>query len=62
MPDLPHRSAIPVAALKAALAQVPDDHGLVPSQVYEFFVVDRDGHNRGYIDTGGDVHWWAADG
>jgi hypothetical protein len=56
----PGRPAIPVGRLKEVLAAVPDDHSLLPSQVYDFFVVDKDGHNKGYISTGGELHWWAA--
>jgi hypothetical protein len=56
IPEPPQRSAIPVGKLKKLLAQVPDDHGLVPSQVYDFFVVDKDGHNKGYISTSGELH------
>jgi hypothetical protein len=57
----PQRPPIPVGKLKEALAQVPSDHFLVPSQVYDFFVVDKDGHNKGYISTSGELHWWAAE-
>ena len=60
IPQLPQRPAIPVGKLKEVLAQVPDDHRLVPSQVYDFFIVDKDGHNKGYISTSGELHWWPA--
>jgi hypothetical protein len=60
IPQPPRRPAIPVGKLKEVLAQVPDDHGLVPSSVYDFFVVDKEGHNKGYIVTTGELHWWAA--
>ncbi len=40
----------------------PTTTPLVPSDVYNLFVVDRDGRNRGYVTAGGEVHWWAADG
>jgi len=60
IPQLSQRPAIPVGKLKEVLAQVPDDHGLVPSQVYDFFVVDKDSHNKGYISTSGELHWWTA--
>ena len=61
IPELPQRPAIPVGKLKQLLAQVPDDHRLVPSQVYDFFIVDKDGHNKGYVSTSGELHWWAAE-
>ena len=54
----PRRSAIPVGKLKEVLAQLSDDHCVVPSQVYDFFVVDKEGHNRGYISASGELHWW----
>ena len=57
----PRRPAISVRRLKELLAAVPDDHGLVPSQVYDLFVVDKDGHNRGYISASGELHWWPAE-
>ena len=60
IPELPQRPAIPVGKLKEALAQVADDHGLVPSQVYDFFVVDKNGHNKGYISSSGELHLWTA--
>lgn len=53
-------SAVPIGKLKEALAQVPDDHGLVPSQVYDFFVVDKNGHNKGYISGSGELHLWTT--
>ena len=59
IPD-PPSSAIPAGKLNQLLAQIPDDHVLVASQVYDFFVVDKDGHNKGYISTSGELHWWAA--
>jgi hypothetical protein len=61
IPEPPQRPALPVRKLKEVLAQVPDDHGLVPSQVYDFFIVDKDGHNKGYIAASGALHWWAAE-
>jgi hypothetical protein len=61
IPEPPQRSAIPVDKLKQVLAQVPDDHSLVPSQVYDFFVIDKDGHNKGYISTRGELHWWPVE-
>jgi len=60
IPQLPQRPAIPVGKLKQVLAQVPDDHCLVRSQVYDFFIVDKDGHNKGYISASGELHWWAG--
>jgi hypothetical protein len=27
-------------------------------QVYDFFIVDKDGHNKGYISASGELHWW----
>lgn len=62
IPELSHRIAIPVGKLKAALTQVPDDHQLVPSQVYDFFIMDNEGHNQGYISSAGELHWWRAPG
>jgi hypothetical protein len=55
IPQLTQRPAISVGKLKEVLAQVPDDHGLVPSQVYDFFVVDKDSHKKGYISTSGEL-------
>jgi hypothetical protein len=60
IPEPPQRPAIPVGKLKEVLAQVPDDHCVVPSQVYDFFILDKHGHNKGYISTSGELHWWAA--
>ena len=62
IPALPRRQAIPAGKLREVLAHIPDDHSLVPSQVYNFFVVDRDGHNKGYISASGELHWWVAKG
>ena len=61
IPQPPDRPAIPVGKLKEVLAQVPDDHFLVPSQVYDFFIVDKDGHNKGYISASGELHWWPVE-
>ena len=61
IPEPPQRPAIPVGKLKEVLAQVPHDHCLVPSQVYDFFIVDKDGHNKGYISTSGELHWWVTE-
>jgi hypothetical protein len=61
-PEPPPRPAIPVGKLKEVLAHVPDDHALVPSQVYDFFIVDRGGRNVGYVSARGEIHWWAAEG
>ena len=60
IPQPSQRPAIPVGKLKEVLTQVPDDHRLVPPQVYDFFVVDKDGHNKGYIAASGDLHWWSV--
>ena len=57
----PRRPGISVGRLKKLLAGVPDDHSLVPSQVYDLFVVDKDGHNKGYISASGELHWWPAE-
>ena len=61
IPQPPQRPAIPVGKLKEVLAQVPDDHGLVPSQIYDFFIVDKKGHNKGYISTSGELYWWPVE-
>jgi hypothetical protein len=61
IPQYTQRSAIPVGKLKQVLAEVPNDHSLVPSQVYDFFVVDKDGHNKGYISASGELHWWPVE-
>jgi len=61
IPEPPQRPAISVGKLKEVLAQVSDDHCLVPSQVYDFFIVDKDGHNKGYISTIGELHWWPVE-
>ena len=60
-PQPPQRPAIPVGKLNEVLTHVPDDHGLVPSQVYDFFVVDKEGRNKGYISASGELHWWPAE-
>ena len=62
IPTLPRRQAIPVGKLREALAHIPDDHFLVPSQVYNFFIVDKDGRNKGYVLDSGEVQWWAVGG
>ena len=62
IPTLPRRQAIPVGKLREALARVPDDHALVPSQVYNLFIVDTDGHNKGYVTESGEVQWWDVSG
>jgi hypothetical protein len=46
IPEPAQRSVIPVGNLKEALAQVANDHGLVPSQTFNLFVVDKNGHNK----------------
>ncbi len=61
IPEPPQRPAIPVGKLKEMLAHVPDNHCLVPSQVYDFFIVDKEGRNKGYISTSGELHWWPAE-
>jgi hypothetical protein len=55
------RLPISVGRLKKVLAEVSDDYSLVPSQVYDLFVVDKDGHNKGYISASGELHWWPAE-
>jgi hypothetical protein len=60
IPELPQCSVIPAGKLKDALAQIPNDHGLVPSKVYNLFVVDKNGHNKGYISSSGELHLWPA--
>jgi hypothetical protein len=55
------RLPISVGRLKKLLADVPDDYSLVPSQVYDLFVVDKDGHNKGYISASGELHWWPTE-
>jgi hypothetical protein len=59
IPTLPRRQAIPVGKLREVLAHVPDDHSLVSSHVYNFFIVDKNGHNKGYVSDSGEVQWWA---
>jgi hypothetical protein len=61
IPEPPQRPAIPVGKLRQVLAQVPEDHSLVPSQVYDFFVIDKNGRNKGYISTSGELHWWSVE-
>ena len=61
IPEPPQRPAIPVGKLKEVLAHVPDDHVLVPSQVYGYFIVDGGGRNKGYVSAGGELHWWATE-
>jgi hypothetical protein len=61
IPQPSQRPAIPVGKLKKVLAHVPDDHCLAPSQVYDFFVVDKEGHNKGYISASGELHWWPVE-
>ena len=58
IPQSPWRPPILVGKLKEVLAQLPDDHSIVLSRVYDFFVVDKEGHNRGYITASGELHWW----
>lgn len=55
------RLPISVGRLKQLLAEVPDDCSLVPSQVYDLFVVGKDGHNKGYISASCELHWWPAE-
>jgi hypothetical protein len=55
------RPAIPVGQLKEVLAHVPDDDCLVCSRVYDFFIVDKEGHNKGYISSSGELHWWPVE-
>lgn len=61
IPRPPQRPAIPVGRLKEVLARVPDDHCLVPSQIYDFFIVDKEGHNKGYVSASGELHWWPVE-
>lgn len=61
IPQPPQRSAVPVGKLMEVLAQVSDNHHLVPSQVYDFFIVDKDGHTKGYISASGELHWWPGE-
>jgi hypothetical protein len=61
IPHPPQRPAIRVGKLKEVLAKIPDDHGLVPSQVYDLFIVDKEGHNKGYISADGELHWWPVE-
>jgi len=60
IPEPDQRFVIPVGKLKETLAQVPDDCVLVPSQVYNLFVVDKNGHNKGYISSSGELRLWPA--
>jgi hypothetical protein len=60
-PQPPQHPAISVGKLKQVLAQIPDDHGLVSSHVYDLFIVDKVGHNKGYISASGELHWWPVE-
>ena len=60
MTPTPPRQDTPVDKLGEVLARLPAGHSLVPSRVYYFFVVDQDGHNKGYVTEGGEVRWWAS--
>jgi hypothetical protein len=59
-PTPPRRQETPVDQLGQVLAHLPAGYSLVPSQIYYFFVVDRDGSNKGYVTEGGEVRWWAS--
>lgn len=59
-PISPRRQETPVDQLGEVLARLPAGYSLVPSQIYYFFVVDRDGSNKGYVTEGGEVRWWAS--
>ena len=61
IPLPPQCPSISVGKLKKVLAHVPDDHCLVASQVYDFFIVDKKGHNKGYISASGELHWWPVE-
>jgi hypothetical protein len=52
-PQPPQHPAISVGKLKQVLAQIPDDHDL--------FIVDKVGHNKGYISASGELHWWPVE-
>ena len=60
MTPTPPRQHTPVDKSGEVLARLPAGHSLIPSRVYHFFVVDQDGHNKGYVTEGGEVRWWAS--
>jgi hypothetical protein len=60
IPEPPQRPPISVGKLKEVLAQVHDDHCIIPSPVYDFFIMDKEGHNIGYISASGELHWWSV--
>ena len=60
-PTPPRRQDKSVGQLGEVLARLPAGYSLIPSQVYYFFVVDQDGHNKGYVTEGGEVQWWASE-
>lgn len=59
-PTPPRQQDTSVGQLREVLARLPAGHSLIPSRVYHFFVVDQDGHNKGYVTKGGEVQWWAS--
>jgi hypothetical protein len=61
-PTPPQRQATLVDKLGEVLARLPAGHSLIPSQIYNFFVLDQDGHNKGYVTESGEVQWWASGG
>ena len=59
IPTPPWQEA-PGDKLKEARSRLPAGYSLIPSQVYYFFILDQDGHNRGYLTEGGEVQWWGS--
>jgi hypothetical protein len=62
VPKSPQDSIIAIGKVKEAMAHLSGNYSLVASQVYEFFVIDKDGHNKGYITSSGELHWWPVEG
>lgn len=52
----------PAEKLREVLARLPVGHSLIPSKIFNLFVLDKDGHNKGYVTESGEVRWWAVGG
>jgi hypothetical protein len=60
MTPTPPRQEAPADQIGEVLTRLPPGYSLVPSQIYYFFVLDQDGHNKGYVTEGGEVQWWSS--
>lgn len=59
-PNPPERRTTSAARLAEVLARLPTGYSLIPSQIYHYYVMGQDGHNKGYVTEGGEVQWWAG--